>query len=159
MTIVFMDIDGTIADGSRRFLKAGEEPKTRGRKWSKWLRTVQNKKTLSEDPPVAGMKELCEGLIHSSAFFYLTGRSEIYREVTNKWLEDNKFPSAALLMRPKGNRQKNGELKEAIISSPLITVLPSTNVIVIDDDQNGDIEAACHRNGWTFLKAKSGGSR
>lgn len=153
--VVFMDIDGTIADASRRFLKAGEEPRGRGKNWSKWLRMVQNKKTLSEDTPVPGMVQLCHRL--TTTLVYLTGRSEIYKEVTEVWLMRNLFPEAPLLMRPKRNRMKNGKLKEKLIKEFYVEFFGS--VIVIDDDQNGDIERMCHKNGYTFLKARSGGLR
>lgn len=38
---------------------------------------------------------------------YLTGREEIYREATAKFLEDRHCPSGQLLMRPKGDTRKD----------------------------------------------------
>lgn len=152
--IIYLDIDGTIADAKKRFKKAGAEPKGRGKRWDLWLRKVQNKKLLASDEPVAAMVEFANAICADT--IYLTGRSEVYREVTEMWLEENGFPICALLMRPRGNRQKNGRLKEDLIKKNLLLYSCKEEVIVIDDDQNGDIEQACHRNGWTMLKARSG---
>jgi hypothetical protein len=157
--IVFMDIDRTIADAKKRFKKAGPEPKSRGKKWGKWLRAIQNKKTLLKDEPVPGMALLCWAIHNANNLVYLTGRSEIYRSVTERWLHENGFPVGALvLMRPKQNRDMNGALKQRIIEKHLLRLryTCTESVIVIDDDQNGDIEDMCHRNGYTFLKARSG---
>lgn len=157
--IVFMDIDGTIANATERFKKAGPEPKERGKEYSAWLQRVQNELLLTQDEPVKGMKALCYAFSHNpvTSLVYLTGRSEIYREVTEDWLFKHRFPQfhAPLLMRPKQNRQGNGILKERLIKAYLQN--SKEDVIVIDDDYNGDIEEMCLRNGYTFLKARSGG--
>lgn len=158
-----MDIDGTIADATERFKKAGPEPKQRGKHYSAWLKKIQNKKLLALDSKVRGMLTLCDGLSQSKYIhlIYLTGRSEIYREVTLDWLSYHDFPLGgygSLIMRPKGNRQRNGDLKETLIKQRLKNDSVNNNspVLVIDDDQCGDIEEMCHKNGYTFLKARSG---
>lgn len=153
-----MDIDGTIADARKRFAKAGPEPKGRGKSWGAWLRKVQNSKTLAADIPVPGMVGMCLAFAATDCIVYLTGRSEIYREVTESWLRAHHFPITGLLMRPRRNRMKNGRLKEMLIKQ-FMCGWPTFNTVVIDDDQNGDIEEMCHRNGYTFLKARSGGGR
>lgn len=38
---------------------------------------------------------------------YLTGREEIYRDATSRFLEDNHCPPGILLMRPKGDTRKD----------------------------------------------------
>jgi hypothetical protein len=151
MTLIFLDIDGTCADSSKRFLRAGHEPKTRGPAYTKWLNKVQDRRSLLKDLPVRGMPELA--MMMRDNLIYLTARSEIYREVTKQWLTENMFPEAQLLMRPKRNTEQAGELKERIILS---IVDPEDDVIVIDDDYNEELEVVCKRNHWTLLKARSG---
>jgi hypothetical protein len=151
MTIIFLDIDGTCANASKRFEKAGLEPKERGPSYTKWLNRVQDRRSLLKDIPVRGMPELASMM--KDSVIYLTARSEIYRAVTLQWLSENMFPDAQLLMRPKRNKEQAGELKERIILS---IVCPEDDVIVIDDDVNEDLEVVCKRNNWTLLKARSG---
>src|SRR5271165_832632 len=149
--ICSLDIDGTIADVRIRYTKAGYEPGARGKRYSNWLRRVQNPKLLRADKVVRGMKEFSNAMYIHCSLVYLTGRSEIYREVTTEWLMHNGFPPTSLVMRPKSNRQSNGALKERLINQYLertrVTVfgsrLPRGPILVIDDDYNGDIEAAC----------------
>jgi hypothetical protein len=156
--IVFLDIDGTCADATERFAKAGPEPASRGALYTRWLRRVQTPALLLKDTPVDGMASLAYAIHEWTPWglVYLTGRSEVYREVTRKWLEDNGFPPCELLMRPKRNSQSNGILKEQLIKTHLKGEYLGP-IIVMDDDYNGDIEKVCHQHCWTFLKAKSGG--
>lgn len=160
--IVFMDIDGTLADMRWRIEKAGTEPQKHNHKHKLWLRKIQNNKTLMQDQPIRAMQELCLS-IHGGycQLVYLTGRSEIYRKVTEEWLKQWGFPRARVLMRPRNNRKSNGKLKEGIIKNYTPVMGEGLthyydDVLVIDDDAHGDIEEACKRNGWTFLKARSG---
>lgn len=152
MTVVFLDIDGTIADCGWRFNKAGMEPKKRGKDYSKWLREIQNPDMLRQDRPVRGMIGVAWGLYTN--LIYLTGRSEIYREITEQWLCSKGFPTLPpLMMRPKGSRRSAGLFKQTAIDS---VIQPGDNVVVIDDDHTGELEAICKVRGWTFLKARSG---
>lgn len=154
MTCIFLDIDGTCADSAERFKSAGHEPKYRGKEYSHWLKKVQNHRTLSLDHPVGGMADLANLLELGSNLSYLTARSEIYRNVTIEWLAKHNFPILCpLYMRPKNNREPAGQLKERFIQR---LISPEDRVIVIDDDYNHEVEQVCKRNGWTFLKARSG---
>ena len=152
-TCLFMDIDGTIADASRRFKAAGKEPRKRGPAYTKWLRRVQSRDALLEDPPSEALRRLCFQLQGPAAnFAYLTGRSAIYRDVTSAWLLNNSFPEAPLLMRPARSRSNPGDVKERLIKEH-IKYWGFTSVIVVDDDPTGHIQEMCKRNGYTFLKA------
>lgn len=151
MLIIFMDIDGTIADASSRFKIAGTEPRKRGEEYTKWLKNVQSPALLAKDKTVPGMLELTHKL--KGNFVYLTGRSTIYRDATIQWLKANGFPEALLFMRAKGSRVPAGAFKELVINN---IVRVDDEVIVIDDDHTGELELVCKRRGWTFLKARSG---
>lgn len=158
-TIFIVDIDGTVAHAGRRFLEAGPEP-VRDNKdvYDSWVRRVQSKESLSSDTPVPGMCSLVRAL-HSYPFvrtYYLTSREEQWREITVKWLRTNGFPVIPLLMRANGNYVEGAEFKETTIDT-LVQETGATEVVMIDDDGRGDLEAMCKRRGWTFLKCRSGG--
>jgi FMN phosphatase YigB (HAD superfamily) len=161
-TLFVFDIDGTLADATRRFAKAGHEP-SRGDKaaYLRWLDEVQNKDALLEDAQVRGMRDLVQGASKMGQIVYVTSREEKYRGVTLLWLHRNGFPSPHLLyMRGADDWRSSGDLKEAIIK---VLAIPyergswGTGVIIVDDDPRGDVQEMAHRNGWTFLKATSGG--
>lgn len=154
--ICIIDIDGTCADAAARFAAAGPEPLGRGPDYWEWLARVQTPESLAADAPVRGMVELVRSVAASKNIytFYLTGREDVHREVTEQWLDKWGFPSALVIMRPTGNVQSNGEFKEATIKD--LATDPSAPVLVIDDDHTGEIEAVCKVNSWTFLKARSG---
>jgi hypothetical protein len=160
--IVVIDIDGTITNGERRFKTAGPEPRGRGPKYWAWLNKVQTAKKLLADKPVPGMQQLVQRFSTLPTaeqepvfIFYLTGREDKYRAVTKQWLKANGFPNLLLQMRPIGDNKPNGEFKEAVIN--LYNCFSGEPVLVIDDDYTGEIAKVCKKNGWTFLKAMSGG--
>jgi hypothetical protein len=170
-TLFIIDIDGTIAHAGRRFKEAGPEPSRDDKAvYDVWVRNVQNIKSLQEDQPIAGMAELVNSLHRATAFelginiVYLTSREEKWRNVTEKWLEHNSYPLhksyplVPLVMREDGDYKDSANFKESIIKF-LSSLYKSTNVVVLDDDEHGTIEEKCHKNGWTMLKARSGGQR
>lgn len=157
--VVAIDIDGTVANAARRFKAAGPEPRRDDKPgYMRWLRRVQNKRSLLADLPVPGMPWLCQSLASrpSTTAFYLTGREEKWREVTTQWLKKYMFPALPLVMRPDGCWLEAEAFKEQEIKARLVNKSP---VIVLDDDEHGVIEQMCKRNGFTFLKARSGGQR
>lgn len=157
--LVVMDIDGTIADATRRFKLAGKDPGPANRTaHDEWVARVQNEEDLRNDPPVPGMNQLilalgCMGLVD---VVYLTGREDVYRQVTEQWLAEHKFPSHLLEMRPTGSYERNCDFKEKVIKR-LKYIYKATEVIIVDDDQRGELEVTCANNGWVMLKAVSGG--
>jgi hypothetical protein len=158
MTLFVLDIDGTLADATRRMQKAGPEPKREGNldAYNEWLSKVQNHISLMNDKPVDGMVCFANALHKYGPTIYLTAREETYRETTRYWLDLHGFPMADLVMRPPGNLEESGPLKEKIIRMALPTY-NCTAAVVVDDDGRGDIEQVCKKNGWAFLKARSGG--
>jgi HAD superfamily, subfamily IIIB (Acid phosphatase) len=154
--LVIVDIDGTIANGERRFKKAGPEPKGRGPKYWAWLKKVQTRQSILADKPVQGMKPLIASLLACGHnLVYLTGREEKYSDVTIEWLNKYKFPTFPdLYMRPTGDNRCNSDYKESVIQQ---LIEPWQETLVIDDDYTGEIAKLCKKRGWTFLKAMSGG--
>ena len=69
------DIDGTLADGLRRFKEAGPEPDRHDKKaYLKWLDAVQNEFTLLADPPIYPILNLLKTLEGNADICYLTSR-------------------------------------------------------------------------------------
>lgn len=155
--LLCVDIDGTLADATTRFAKAGAEP---GREdeaaYSKWVETVNE--GLEHDKPVSGMASLIAivGAMGLADVLYVTGRSESLRTQTEKWLGEHKFPIMPLCMRPENDWSENAEYKQRVINKAKYTYKAS-EVILIDDDQQGKLETMCKINGYTLLKAVSGG--
>lgn len=157
MTYFFIDIDGTLADASTRYARAGAEPCRKKKKaYAEWLANVQNEQTLSEDLAIKGTVEIVAAWAKVGLVYYLTAREYRYRKVTRKWLKKNSYPSGkGLIMRPNDNTQEYWILKEHAIRK---IIKGPCNVIVFDDDPKGKLQEVCARNGWTFLKACSGGT-
>ena len=157
-TLFILDLDGTIADATRRLAIAGLEPsRTNAKVYQAWVDAVQDYDSLSKDPLVKGMHSLCWALASAAnhPVLYLTAREEKWREVTASWLTKNSLPGFELIMRPDGNLSNTGELKEKFIKIAMFQH-GAREVVVIDDDPRGELADVCKQNGWTFLKALSG---
>ena len=152
-TLFFFDIDATLADARWRNIAAGREPNRKHRKkYKQWLKRVQNKKSLMKDKPVKGMKELVKATKKNA--FYLTSRSEHFRDVTEKWLRKHNFPELKLFMRGPDDWKSSGTYKESVVLSVIKN--KKINIVILDDDPKLDLLEACKRNGWTMLRAMSG---
>lgn len=150
-----VDIDGTLADASRRFAQAGPEPSRSCKdSYLRWIDSVQDAKSLSEDKPVPGMLPLVWGLAEVGNLLYLTSREQRWLDVTSSWLACHGFPQARIAMRAPNDWRDAGELKRSHIS---IYRKENQPVVILDDDPTGEIEAMAKAQGYTFLKARSGG--
>ena len=156
-TLFVLDIDGTLADASMRMQGAGPEPKRIDEvEYQAWLERIQSAETLINDPVVPGMCSLAWALEnHWDVAVYLTARVERFRAVTQNWLIKHNFPEFKLLMRNEGNVMESAEFKEVVIKY-YKDFYRREHVVVIDD--NSELVSACKRNGWTFLRAMSGGT-
>jgi hypothetical protein len=149
--LFIIDLDNTVADGSRRFKKAGKEPSRKNKKeYDAWVKAVQNAESLAEDKDVPGMGVLLGKLWGTySPVEYVTSREEKWKQITEKWLIRNHFPLYDVTYRPDGDYSETHELKER-----QITELSKgyEEVVVIDDDPSGKLAKVCKKRGWTLLK-------
>lgn len=155
-TLFVLDIDGTLADASKRYKKAGKEPSRKNKRvYDSWIKRVQNERLLLADKPVAGMLRFVNSL-PSADIRYITSREHKWAHTTRKWLNSTGFNFAHMHHRNDGDYRSAGKVKEDKIKLTLSCYPEYTSVVVVDDDPKGDIEKMCHKNGYTFLKAKSG---
>lgn len=156
-TLIVIDIDGTVADLSRRLKVAGLGPKRTGKvAFQKWLDTLQPKGSLLKDEPIEPMHELLWALASKSPeqfeMVYVTGRSEEHREETARWLDLHRFPEAALIMRGLEDFRSAAAYKEDAIFEFMGDDPDFSNVVVLDDDYDGDCSEVYTANGWLHLK-------
>jgi hypothetical protein len=148
-----VDIDCTISDGTQRVKKAGPEPdRANEAQYIVWVQVINS--GMEFDQAVPGMVPLITALADKARVIYATSREERHRQTTETWLKVQGFPTAKLLMRPNDCWAATATLKEIMIASNRDS---RETVVVIDDDEHGGIEEMCKRNGYTFLKARSGG--
>jgi len=110
LPIYLFDIDGTLADNDHRehFLTV---PDGQQKDWdSFWAGQAYD--TVHE--PIATIARL---LVQVGGYrvILLTGRPEIYRHVTEVWLDKNGVVYEKMIMRPKGNREDDTTLKLKLI--------------------------------------------
>lgn len=159
MTSYFFDLDGTIMDATERFKNAGPEPSRKNiKRYKAWVKRVQNEESLQTNLPVPGMLSFVKAVEKENGIYFLTSREERWRDVTEQWLANNGFPiGSPIIMRPNDNWAETADYKEIAIKSQFSG--GEDEIVVVDDDEKGTLEKVCKRNGWTFLKARSGGAK
>lgn len=159
--LIFVDIDGTLSKPGHRMQKPPPKNQKRGDlAYEAWLEEIQNPEEMLEDPIIDGMRQFVNRFNEEEAF-YLTSRHEKYRVITRQWLTKMGFPHRKLFMRPENDFRPSSEFKSDLVARVIQKTYKDKeeypSVIVIDDDQKGEIEKVCKEKGWTFLKARSGG--
>ena len=74
---ILIDIDGTIANVSHRRQYVATKP----RNWDAWNRSIIN------DKPIPQVLEVFNALKDRFPIFFVSGRSDDYRDVTIEWFE------------------------------------------------------------------------
>lgn len=152
MNLLIVDLDGTVADWTERHQKAGPEPTRDDKKrYFKWLLSIQNPETLSQDLPVPQMRELLYQFTGTYEIVYLTARDEQYREVSKQWLEGNSFPSGEILMRSPSDYRSSEEYKGDKIAD-LQRLFKPNLIMTLDDDPTGKCAAVYKKLGVLHLK-------
>lgn len=116
-TAILCDIDGTIAHMTDR------SPYD-------WSRVYQD-----EVDPI--IRKLLDTIKYKYFIILTSGRDEICREETNKWLRENDVPYGMLLMRPEGDIRKDSIIKREIFETH---IRPYYNVEFVLDDRNQVVE-------------------
>lgn len=105
--IYVFDIDGTVADNSARTKWVEQTPKD----WKKY------NETMAYDKPIADIIELLQTIDNGiSTIIFCTGREEVYREVTEKWLRNQDITWNALYMRPAKDYRSDSIVKVELLN-------------------------------------------
>jgi FMN phosphatase YigB (HAD superfamily) len=134
--LVIVDIDGTIADWKPREQAAGSDP---GRAdieaYKAYISRLMDTEELARDRPVSGMVETVKAFAFqpNTTLLYLTGRSEIYRNVTEEWLALHNFPPGMLHMRDKNDWRPAPLYKEAVIREESAK---HKTIVALEDEQS-----------------------
>ena len=99
---ILVDIDGTCADLEHRRPWIQSNPKN----WKAFYATVE------DDIPIQPVIDIVVSLWHSGwDIVFCSGREEIYREKTEKWLRHHVIPPKNLYMRKKGDYRDDAVIK------------------------------------------------
>ena len=102
---VIVDIDGTIADCTHRLKFIKGEVKD----WTGFYNAC------IDDKPIQSMIDMVRALNERHYYIiFLTGRSEVARDLTYKWLSEHVmsgFDKDYLLMRPRGDYREDSVVK------------------------------------------------
>ena len=104
--VVVVDMDGTIADASRREAKFLRRKK---KDWPGFFRDMEN------DPPIKEVLARVHELADSHDIVILTGRPEKYRPQTESWLKKHRVKPAEVLMRRHGDTRPDYEAKSELM--------------------------------------------
>lgn len=116
-TAILCDIDGTLAH-------------MKDRSPYDWGRVD----TDEVDPTI---KNLLDVLKDKYFIILVSGRDEVCREKTEKWLRGNEIPYGMLLMRPEGDIRKDSIIKRELFETH---IRPYYNVEFVLDDRNQVVE-------------------
>lgn len=145
MNLIVLDLDMTLIDTRELVESGGKEPIPGTPEHEAWVKHVTNPKLLAAAPAVTEVLRYCYSQPTANLVF-ITSRRESTRLITQTWL-DNHLLNNRLYMRQDGDLRSSGEFKAEVIQS-----LTNGPVLVIDDDPDSSVEAACRKHGWTHFK-------
>jgi len=109
VSVVVFDIDGTIADNSHRqhHLMGGKKD------WKSY------NATMSKDGLIEDVAVLLITLAMNNHIILCTGREEVYREVTQRWLEEQYLARYAkdIFMRPEKDYRSDAIVKVELLNA------------------------------------------
>jgi predicted secreted acid phosphatase len=134
-----MDLDGTLCDVRHRRQYVATKP----RNWTAWNRSIVN------DTPIPQVLEVFNALKDRFPIFFVSGRSDDYRDVTIQWLEKygiTELDYNGLLMRKYQDYRDDvivkGELADQIEKS--------YNIFAVFDDRKKVVDMWINRGIFVF---------
>jgi len=136
--VIICDIDGTIADVRHRLHYIQNEDGTKKKKpdWDAFhAACVDDKPFLDVIRVVDALRIGTCGCGYGRLdLYFLSGRNDVARKQTEKWLDDHEFPHyKALVMRKAGDRRPDTEIKLEMIRQLGLT--PNDVLCIFDDRQ------------------------
>jgi major membrane immunogen (membrane-anchored lipoprotein) len=121
--IVVCDIDGTVADGTHRQGHLEGDKKD----WKTYF------SLMHDDLPRFDVYQdaMDEAVAEGGELVFVSARPEDYREETEAWLKKHGMDHFHLIMRPKGNKRPDTEVKKRILDK----YLSNYKIIKVYDDR------------------------
>lgn len=117
--VIIFDLDGTLANGKHRNHLVPDA--SIANKCASW--EVHNLASVN-DTPIADTIEVCNALAKSYYIIILTGRCEVARDLTVKWLFQHNVQYGSLIMRPEDDDRPDILYKEeALLNIGLDSIL------------------------------------
>lgn len=139
MPTVIFDLDGTLADITHRlhYIKNGN------RDWDSFF------DNCDRDTPVDPICRLLRMISqHAYRIVIVSGRSDIVREKTILWLQENQLPFSQIIMRPHGDHRPDDVVKEEILDK----LLSENHDILFAVDDRQRVVDMWRRRGITCLQ-------
>ena len=111
LSTIVCDIDNTLSDSNHRSHHLQNGKKNWGAFFSE----------MNKDPVNEWCKRILNTMRPKNLIVLCSGRPDSYREVTKKWLEDNKVQYDYLFMRPRNDQRQDDTVKEIIMEWELKT--------------------------------------
>lgn len=142
MKTILCDLDGTVADLTHRLHHIQSKPKN----WDAFYAACK------DDGVYENIANLVKFLGDADChIIYVSGRREGTRKDTRTWLDNNKFPPGALLMRSDGDFREDYIVKREIFEREL----KAYNIWFVLDDRD-QVVKMWRELGLTCLQVKSG---
>lgn len=141
MKTVIFDLDGTLADITHRLHYIKGETKN----WDAFHLACVN------DEPKKAIISLFKALEADGEYkmFVVSGRNEMVRKQTERWLKDHYIIHDDLIMRPEGDHTPDDELKERWLLEGKLG--PIEDILCVFDDRQRVVDM-WRRNGLTCLQ-------
>jgi predicted kinase len=142
LNIIWCDLDGTMCNTNHRqhFLKDSKK------NWKGFF------DAMDKDPLNKWCKAIVNNLRTSNIIVLASGRPDNYKEVTKKWLEDNKVFYDHLFMRALNDSRRDDIVKEIILD---FEVLSRGSVLFAIDDRKQVVDML-RKRGVTVLQCDEG---
>jgi hypothetical protein len=135
--IVLVDMDGTVADATRRERQYLKRPK---KNWPGFFREME------KDPPIQSVLDHVLKLQETHDIVILTGRPEKYKPQTEKWLKKHGVDYKKILMRRTGDTRPDFVAKPALLDE-----LEGRKIVLALDDREPVCEAYRERGIRCFV--------
>ena len=139
LNAILMDLDGTLCDVEHRRQYVATKP----RNWDAFNAGIAN------DNPIPQVLEVFNALKDRFAIFFVSGRSDDYRDATVQWLEKHgitEYDYNGLLMRKCGDFRD-----DAIVKGELADQIEENyNIFAVFDDRRRVVEEWLRRGYFVF---------
>ena len=151
--LCIIDLDGSVCDWRARAKKAGVMPSRHHKDhFQAWLDAVQSEKSLAKDKPITEVVNIIDSLMQAGHLIvFLTGRSEKYRTVTERWIQKTlHLFNPRVIMRNETDFRSAADYKRAALKG----ILRDNRgpVLAVDDDYDGDTAEVYRKLGIVHLK-------